>query len=208
MKKILLGLLCATTLFTTAGLTASASDTDPNADKTLQSNGTVEFAPGLLTIDNGETGLAAASLDFGKHDIKASNEDLKYKNKNENAAITVSDLRGSGEGWTLHVKQSEVFTNKDAATNKELTGAILTLNGVLNKNNSTTGADANVNQTVSLGEVNSDHVLMDAAVGKGNGKNVADISASELMIPQTTAQAAGTYSTTLTWNLQATPANK
>ncbi len=208
MKKILLGLLCATTLFTTAGLTASAADTDN--PKPQISKGKIEFLQGGLTIDNGATDLTAASLDFGSNKIeaaKAGDKDYRYANINKDAAITVSDLRGSGAGWKLSVKQNDVFKNDKATVNKELTGAILTLNGVLDTDASTTGADANVNKNVSLGEVNSDHVLMDAAVGKGNGNNVANISGSQLTVPLKTARAEGIYSTTLTWSVEATPAN-
>ncbi|MGO3118866.1 MAG: WxL domain-containing protein, partial [Levilactobacillus brevis] len=80
-------------------------------------------------------------------------------------------------------------------------------NGVLDMNTSTTGADATANTGVSLDTLNSDKVLMTAATGKGNGKNVADITKSQLMVPKTTARAEGSYSTTLTWSLSTTPAN-
>jgi len=208
MKKILLGLLCATTLFTTAGLKASAADTDNPKPQT--SKGTVEFLNGGLTIDNGATDLTAASLDFGQRKIeaaKAGEKDFRYDNTNTKAAITVSDLRGKGTGWQLHVKQNDVFKNEKATVNQELTGAILILDGVLNTDDSTTGADATVKRNVSLGEVGSDHVLMDAAVGKGNGNNVANISTSQLTVPVKTARAEGIYSTTLTWSVTDTPAN-
>jgi len=117
------------------------------------------------------------------------------------------DLRGTAAGWDLRVKQNDVFKNEKAVSNKELTGAILTLNGVLDTNTSTTGADATANTGVSLDTLNSDKVLMTAATGKGNGKNVADITKSQLMVPKTTARAEGSYSTTLTWSLSTTPAN-
>ena len=209
MKKILLGLLCATTLFTTAGLTASAADTDN--PKPQISKGTVEFLQGGLTIDNGATDLTAASLDFGSNKIeaaKAGDKEYRYANKNTKAAITVSDLRGEGTGWQLHVKQNDVFKNDKATVNQELTGAILTLNGVLDTDASTTGADAKVRPNVPLNEVGSNHILMGAAVGKGNGNNVADISGSKLTVPLKTARAVGIYSTTLTWNVVATPDNQ
>jgi hypothetical protein len=117
------------------------------------------------------------------------------------------DLRGTAAGWDLRVKQNDVFKNDKAVANKELTGAILTLNGVLDSNASTTGADATANTGVALDTLNSDKVLMTAAVGKGNGKNVADIAKSQLMVPKTTARATGSYSTTLTWSLNTAPAN-
>ncbi|WP_420914922.1 WxL domain-containing protein [Lactiplantibacillus paraxiangfangensis] len=202
MKKTLLGLLFSAALIATSGLTANAADT-PQTSK-----GTVGFEGGSITIDNGDTDLTGASLDFGTNEIKAANTDDKYANTNKSAAVSVVDLRGTAAGWSLQVKQNEVFKNATAATNKELTGAILTLNGVLDASTSTTGADATVNDGVSLDTLNSDKTLMVAATGKGNGKNVADITTSTLMVPKTTARSQGSYTTTLTWSLNATPVNK
>ena len=56
MKKTLLGLLFSAALIATSGLTASAADTPQT------SNGTVGFTGGDITIDNGDTDLAGASL--------------------------------------------------------------------------------------------------------------------------------------------------
>ncbi|WP_137625514.1 WxL domain-containing protein [Lactiplantibacillus pingfangensis] len=201
MKKILLGLLFSATLITTSGLTANAADT------TQTSNGTVGFEGGSITIDNGDTDLSAASLDFGTNKIQLANTDNNYDNTNKAAAVSVVDLRGTAAGWDLRVKQNAAFKNDKAATNQELTGAILTLNGVLDANASTTGADAAINTGVALDTINSDKSLMAAVTGKGNGKNVANIASSQLMVPKTTARAEGSYSTTLTWSLNATPAN-
>jgi len=201
MKKTLLGLLFSATLITTSGLTANAADT------TQTSNGTVGFEGGSITIDNGDTDLSAASLDFGTNKIQLANTDNNYDNTNKAAAVSVVDLRGTAAGWDLRVKQNAAFKNDKAATNQELTGAILTLNGVLDANASTTGADAAINTGVALDTINSDKSLMAAVTGKGNGKNVANIASSQLMVPKTTARAEGSYSTTLTWSLNATPAN-
>lgn len=201
MKKTLLGLLFSAALIATSGLTASAADTPQT------SNGTVGFTGGDITIDNGDTDLAGASLDFGTNQITAATKDDNYDNTNKSAAVSVVDLRGTAAGWDLRVKQNDVFKNDKAVANKELTGAILTLNGVLDSNASTTGADATANTGVALDTLNSDKVLMTAAVGKENGKNVADIAKSQLMVPKTTARATGSYSTTLTWSLNTAPAN-
>jgi len=205
MKKTLLGLLFSAALIATSGLAANAADT-PQTPQTSQ--GTVGFKGGSLTIDNGAADLKGASLDFGTNDITAADKDDKYDNTNKSAAVSVVDLRGTAAGWSLQVKQNGVFENKTAVTNKELTGAILTLNGVLDASTSTTGADATVNDGVSLDTLNSDKTLMVAATGKGNGKNVADITTSTLMVPKTTARSQGSYTTTLTWSLNATPVNK
>lgn len=201
MKKTLLGFLFSAVLMATAGLTASAADTPQT------SNGTVGFKGGEITIDNGDTDLSGASLDFGTNQIQAANTDDNYDNTNKTAAVSVVDLRGTAVGWDLRVKQNDVFKNEKATANQTLTGAILTLNGVLDPTASTTGADATVNTGVALDTVNSDKSLMVATTGKGNGKNVANIAKSQLMVPKTTARAEGSYSTTLTWSLNATPAN-
>lgn len=211
MKKTLLGLLFSAALIAASGLTANAAETPQTSNGTdtpQTSKGTVGFEGGSITIDNGDTDLKGANLDFGTNPIKVADKDDNYTNQNESAAVSVVDLRGTAAGWTLHVKQNDVFKNTTAVTNKELTGAILTLNGVLDANASTTGADATVNHGVSLKTLNSDETLMVAPTGKGNGKNVADIKTSTLMVPSTTVRSQGSYSTTLTWSLNATPANK
>lgn len=202
MKKTLLGLLFSAGLVASMGLTASA------ADEPQISNGTVGFEGGDVTIDNGDTDLKGASLDFGTNKITNSSVDDNYNNTNKAAMISVIDLRGTAAGWKLNVKQNDVFKNAAAAANKELTGAVLTLNGVLEPAASTTGADATVNTGVALDSIGADKPVMSAETGKGNGKNAANIAASTLMVPHTTARAQGSYTTTLTWSLNATVANK
>lgn len=202
MKKTLLGLLFSAGLVASMGLTASA------ADEPQISNGTVGFEGGEVTIDNGDTDLKSASLDFGTNKITNSSVDDNYNNTNKAAMISVIDLRGTAAGWKLNVKQNDVFKNAAAAANKELTGAVLTLNGVLDTAASTTGADATVNTGVALDSIGANKTVMLAETGKGNGKNAANIAASTLMVPHTTARAQGSYATTLTWSLDATVANK
>ncbi|MCT3304495.1 WxL domain-containing protein [Lactiplantibacillus pentosus] len=185
MKKTLLGLLFSAGLVASMGLTASA------ADEPQISNGTVGFEGGDVTIDNGDTDLKGASLDFGTNKITNSSVDDNYNNTNKAAMISVIDLRGTAAGWKLNVKQNDVFKNAAAAANKELTGA-----------------DATVNTGVALDSIGADKPVMSAETGKGNGKNAANIAASTLMVPHTTARAQGSYTTTLTWSLNATVANK
>lgn len=85
-------------MIATSGLTASAADTPQT------SNGTVSFTGGDITIDNGDTDLAGASLDFGTNQITAANKDDNYDNTNKSAAVSDVDLRGTAAGWDLRVK--------------------------------------------------------------------------------------------------------
>lgn len=75
MKKTLLGLLFSAGLVASMGLTASA------ADEPQISNGTVGFEGGDVTIDNGDTDLKGASLDFGTNKITNSSVDDNYNTR-------------------------------------------------------------------------------------------------------------------------------
>ncbi|MFC6164337.1 WxL domain-containing protein [Lactiplantibacillus dongliensis] len=205
MKKTLLGLMLSVSLLAGAAVTANAAEDAPQT-----SNGEVTFQGGSITIDNGDTstGTSAADLNFGTHDISTSDTGT-YDNTNASAKVSVEDLRGTAAGWSLAVSQGTQFTS--ATSKKELTGAVITLNGVLDTTNSSTGADAKVNTGVALTPgttaTGTTTPIMTAASGTGNGTSVDNISASTLAVPTSTAKVSEAYNTTLTWELAATPSN-
>ncbi|ETY73383.1 WxL domain-containing protein [Lactiplantibacillus fabifermentans] len=195
MKKTLLGLMLSATLLAGATLTAQAADT---------SNGTVGFEAGSLIIDNGDDGMNATDLDFGTN--KITNSDETVTNDNSSAQITVNDLRGSNAGWNLGVSQDAQFTYTSGSKTYTLDNAAITLNGVL-ASTSTDGVGSTVNSGVLLTPGSGTEQLMSATSGNGNGKSVADISTSTLKIPGATAKVQGSYTTTLTWDLNSGVAN-
>jgi len=78
------------------------------------SNGVVNYKGGPLTI------VRASNFDYGEQKITSKN--MYYS---ANAGIIVSDLRGTGSGWTLQVEQVNDFHTNDG---KKLPGTEIWLN--------------------------------------------------------------------------------
>jgi len=192
MKKMLLGLMLSATLLGGTTVTANA-DTTGTPENT---QGTVEFTGGDLTLD-----ATTAGLDFGTNPI--SNKTETYANTNETAAVTVTDLRGTGDGWNLSVTQGKQFAIKDKSA-QNLEGAVLTLNGAMDSDSEN---QPTLNSSVALTPGTSS-ALMGAESGYGLGTSKVVYATSNLEVPNTATKIAGTpYETTLTWDLGATPAN-
>ncbi len=157
------------------------------------SNGSVEFTPGALTLD------AVPSFDFGSQKITTKNQ--TYQSKTENIA-TVTDLRGSSVGWNLTVKQD---TQLKTAQNEELKGAQLSLSkGLLQTSSADT---ATVSNGILIPGEASVKVL-DAITGQGNGTFSANwpSEGSTLEVPGKSVKLAKHYTANLTWTLTDAPA--
>lgn len=193
MKKMLLGLMLSATLLGGTAVTANA-DTTGTPENT---QGTVEFTGGDLTLD-----ATTAGLNFGKNPISNKTED--YANINEDAAVTVTDLRGTGDGWNLSVTQGAQFAIKDKST-QDLKGAVLTLNGAMTSDSEN---KPTLNSSVALTPGTSSALMSAESGGYGLGTSKVVYATSNLEVPNTASKLVGTaYETTLTWNLGATPAN-
>jgi hypothetical protein len=149
---------------------------------------------GFTTPADGLKLIEAANLDFGNHEISAS--DQTYKSETDTKS-TVQDIRGTLTGWTLQVAQSEQFKN---GTN-ELTNAQITLDEPVLDESST--ATANVKTAVALKPTGESVVIMDANEGEGNGVATEDFNTGKasLSVPGSTVKVAGKYQTTLVWSL-------
>lgn len=125
--------------------------------------------------------------------------------------IQVTDNRGTEEGWTLNVKQNEVFTSTVDSTHS-LPGAIITIKNINVNTSSASAIPSTVASSIILNT--SQKTVMAAAVGEGAGTYVAkygNLSAAntsvELFIPGSITKYAETYKTTLIWTLTDTPGN-
>lgn len=210
MKKTLLGLMLSVSLLAGAAINASAAD-DPQI-----SNGHVAFTGGDINIDNGNTSVTSADLEFDTHKISKEDTGI-YTNTNGDAKVAVQDLRGNPTGWSLSVAQGAQFATADG---QELENAVISLHGEFDDRASSSIGELapTVDDQLVLtpGTKGSDgttqngpsQVLMSAEKGKGNGTSIAKIAGSRLTVPEQSARVATDYSTTLTWELAATPANE
>ncbi|MFC6201450.1 WxL domain-containing protein [Lactiplantibacillus nangangensis] len=195
MKKMLLGLLLSATLLGGTAVTANAADA-----ATGQSDGTVSFTGGDLTLD-----ATGAGLDFGSNKITDQKE--TYNNQTANSGVKVSDLRGTGAGWSLSVTQQAQFKNGDTTDAKELKGAAINLNGVLDTSNVAGGAPTLIADSIPLTPTAST-MIAGAKADAGLGTTTIVYDTSTLDVPQSAIKLAGSkYTTTLFWNLGATPIN-
>lgn len=136
----------------------------------------------------------------------------------------VQDLRGSNEGWDLKVRLSEFESNTQ---NNVLTGVHLQLNGAriqYEGSNSANEPTAHADGLILLPNDSGQSIMM-AAEGQGAGAssvvwgNQSELNAQfedtdvdvvkneaiKLFVPGSTAKDATIYTSTLTWELEATP---
>ncbi|MGM0889233.1 MAG: WxL domain-containing protein [Bacillota bacterium] len=179
-----------------------------------------EGTEGPLSLDY------APSLNFGTDNPISVREitlyaDLTTVTSNANGSVEVpnfvqvTDNRGSGEGWSLLVKQEGQFKTGDE---DELIGAEITFeNGELyNASGSISASPIGTEEfTLEFSEDGSgqSQVVMEAAEDTGEGswgtKYAGDDDGKEsvsLTVPGTSTKVANkTYSTTLVWTLQDAP---
>lgn len=131
--------------------------------------------------------------------------------------IQVTDKRGSLEGWSLSVKQNGQFATADQ---KELTGAVLTLNNgnvtsnlLIGEGADPTVTPATVASKVVLNVEGEEHTIVTANEEQGMGTWIYRLGNNaeqgkdsvKLEIPGKTTKRATEYTTTMTWTLKATP---
>ncbi|EKT6042412.1 WxL domain-containing protein [Listeria monocytogenes] len=122
--------------------------------------------------------------------------------KEMNPAVTISDGRGTGAGWTLQVQQDSEFT--DAASGDTLEGADLVLNQTDVYTNTANNAVAPTGSTAIDVNTTGNTNVLTAAVDAGQGTWQEEFEA-QLTVAGNTAQE-GNYSTSLTWTLLDAPA--
>lgn len=181
------------------GMMTSAFAAEGDVVKSNKTDVTIK-AP--ASVGNGGLDLETSAIkSFGQIELGTTPETYKT---GFDKALKVTDLRGTQAGYSLSVSASQ-FQNTDG---HKLPVGSITLDGVKSIERVGTGTGtaplAKLNSTTAIdgGEV----LVANAAAGTGAG--VFDISFNEdalgLIVDATTAKV-GTYESTLTWNLQATP---
>lgn len=180
-----------------SGVVATA--TPVSADQTQTTTATVGFTAGNLEFGDG-TGQTVPSFDFGQQDITAKDNTYDVVTA---GALKVSDLRGTGAGWNVTVKQQAQLAT---ATGAELTGAVLKFN------NATTSNSSNETVTFHAGDLTPGTAsrVFDAQANNGNGTSTlafaGGTSDAQLHVPGATPKKSEAYTATLEWTLTDSPA--
>lgn len=132
-------------------------------------------------------------LDFGTGNIT---DQAFTMSQGESSTVSVSDLRGTGAGYTVNVALTTPFTSTSTSAKHTLDGSTLKLvnaGGATKQNNSntTTGMTADVSTTNTA--------IIKADTGQGMGIWNYSISGSTLSVPS--GAYAGAYTGILTWTL-------
>lgn len=144
-----------------------------------------------------------SNIDFGTQTIGSSIKTYTAQKPNKSMLAQVSDLRGTGAGWTLQVNyDGKGFTDGD----NTLKGAKLTLP---TGEAATTADNIAVDQpaaTYNVSVNDSAQTIMSAAANKGLGVwgDKMDPAAVHLEVPA--GNLAGNYTATLVWTLSDAPA--
>ncbi len=186
----------------TAGeITISAPDTltpvDPEGGEG-DGEGTGQI--GLLTLDY------VPNFNFGEIEISSSTQTVK--NTSVNPYVQTTDVRGTGEGWSLSLEISP-FTS----TTETLKGAIVTIGGltssVTDTDSTSTPPTSGTDLTFAVGEAAASNVLLNSGANSGMGTWVSKFEKAgeqsvSLTIPS--GNKAGTYTSEFNWTLGNAPA--
>lgn len=162
-----------------------------------------ETSTGEIILDAGTTPgggdielISVTDFDFGTHTISGTKE--TYQLSTNTTKTTISDLRGTGAGWTLDAKISE-FKTADS-TPKTLRGAAFNLpQGVLTSDN-----PAALPPTANALTLNTElQTIITAGTDTGMGQWEQDYAQASLVVPS--GNHAGKYQADLEWILTATP---
>lgn len=180
------------------------------ADETKDSNGVASFESGDLTLD------FVSSFDFGNHPISKNDEIYSAAaQKTEDGKsipnfVQVTDLRGTGNGWSLNVQQqSQFLANNDG---RELEGAQIQItNGVMTSESTNTPQDVTESVNLTPG-VSEKIVTANEHEGTGTwvygfGNDSTKEESVHLAVPGKSFKAADSYKTVLTWALLDAPEN-
>ncbi|MBP1039417.1 WxL domain-containing protein [Vagococcus sp. BWB3-3] len=227
MKQATIIRCVMTTAVAISPVTALGQDVGGNADTTFKANSNViqpvdpgddkEIIPvypptaGPLSINY------ASSISFGKQTITNNDRifhaDMDLFTQKETGEtrqspnfVQVTDLRGTGTGWVLSVRQNGPLLNEKGTS---LAGATLSVSAVSVK--AQHGQEELVMESVvkDLAEDGSKQTILTTTAGKGMGTwNVylgseSDVTQGvKLVVPKNQPKEGGKYFTTLTWLLE------
>lgn len=197
-KTIALTLLSLASVFALSTTAVKAEENDPAADvteTTTTTNLTTQGA-GINFFNKTE------SLNFEDFVINGKNAKQQSKATSD-ISLTVSDLRGTREGWVVTARHTGVESSKSGKED-ELKGATISLSG--GTLTDSLGERINLNNIT----INKDEATIynaKAESGMGNWTHLWEPAGITLIIPTDEARDmyASEYSTTITWTLAATP---
>lgn len=192
MKKYTLLLSSLLTVASLSAISGQVFAADATADTSIKgtSDVTAELTGGSLELTS-----VPKALNFGKENIT---DQAFTMGQVGTGTVSVSDLRGTGAGYTVNVALTTQFTSTSTSTSDthKLDGPTLKLvnaGGAAKQNNSNTTTGI----TVKVGTNNA--AIIKADTGQGMGIWDYSISGSKLGVPS--GAYAGAYTGTLTWTL-------
>ncbi|MCL2558959.1 MAG: WxL domain-containing protein [Turicibacter sp.] len=181
-KTLLLGSLGLAVLLTTGSTVFAESDDTTQGD--------IVFTRGSIDI-GGPDGQSAPSIDFGIHTITSG--DRTYDGT-PSSPVTVTDNRGTEEGWSVTVRQSTEFT-QDTHT---LAGSEIRIGNIA-------GAATTTGSNLILSPSEATSIVAGADSGSGAGVNHFDLESIVLHIPAGVNTMVGAYQADLVWTVLTTP---
>jgi len=160
------------------------------ANETDNTLGTVEFSRGNIEI-GGPNGGFAPSIDFGVHEI--TSVERNYDGV-ASSPLTVTDNRGTEEGWKVTVRQSTEFSN-----------GVHTLVGSEIRIGSINGMASFLGSNIVLSPSNAAHVVAVANVETGAGINNFELNNIILNLPTGLVTLASSYQADLVWTVANVP---
>lgn len=229
MTKKTLQLIATVALAAGFGFTTVTANAD-TTDNQQSTNASVTLTPGSGSgVHDGAVELTAApDLAFGSHEVTGKADTFKITpaagitngSSSTNTAAKAGDVEvvnsGSDAGWNVTVAASNFTDSSDTTNVKTLLGATIDLNGTPATDNAagntvkpatigSAAAGATAVTTVTPGAANGVPVL-NAAANNGYGTWQNRISDATLNIAG--GNAAGEYSSTLTWTIANTPSTQ
>jgi len=180
----------------------SPSTVHASSETSETSEAVIEFASGSLSLE------AVPDFDFASQTIMATDTSYTASQNGEDSTefvVGISDLRGTGEGWTLNIALSSFVDENDEAS---IPGAVIFIKNLTVSRASTATIGNTPNNAEDI-DINSDNVATPLLVADEEaGFGLWDLewanADTTLTVPGASARV-GANTATLTWSLENTP---
>jgi hypothetical protein len=200
-KTIALTLLSLASVFALSTTAVKAEENDPAADVTETTTTT------NLTTQGAGISISATSgvLQFKEFTINGNTGDQSV-NAQGDLSINVADLRGTREGWTVTAKHSGLESSELGKVD-EIKGSTITLNKGTLSNEVAPSEILTIDPISISSETGTSISSANEGSGMGSWDHKWTADNVKLTIPAKAARDMyeGSYSTTITWTLSATP---
>lgn len=202
MKKVLTTILTAGLAFAMISTSGTAYAEDFKESDTIPQSKNSEATVTFQSPVDGLTLGSVSNIAFGI--IEISNEEFDIPST-DSSSLTVSDFRGTFEGWHVTAALSN-FSNTARGETDSLQAAELKLVG----NNVESSVDATKELTdtvITSGDESGALAVVNAPNGTGTGVSIANWSSANLTVPNSVLAIAseGTHEATITWTLDDAP---